>query len=322
MAKSATGLNLGGKLNWLLAVVFLCGTLICGVALAVDLTYISVDHVASKAQVLLETMNSVRSYTSNQVKPELEARLNSQFLPETVPAFSAREVFEAFRSSREHGEFFYKEATLNPTNLRDKADYFEETLVERFQDEEGLSELKGFRSTPMGKMYYVARPIQVTKASCLQCHSTPEIAPKSMLERYGDANGFGWKLDDIVGTQVVSVPAARTFQAARKSLVSVLGIVAGLFALSMVLLNVWLKRFVVTPLSRMKGVVEEAMKTNEEVDFGKLSNDEIGVLGKAFKRLITSLKIELQRVDDYRHGMRRPGANIGQTLGNSSPNNN
>ena len=314
--------TLGWKLNWLLVAAFLSGSVICGVVLSVDLTYLSVDHVASKAQVLMETMNSVRAYTSNEVKPELESRLGSEFLPETVPAFSAREVFEAFRSSREHGEFFYKEAALNPTNLRDKADVFEERLVERFRKEEGLSEQKGFRSTPMGKMYYVARPIQITKASCLQCHSTPSAAPKSMLERYGEANGFGWKLDEIVGAQVISVPAAKTFQAARKSIVSVLAIVVGLFALSMILLNVWLKRYVVSPLSRMKGVVEKAMKTNEEVNFGKLSNDEIGVLGKAFNRLITSLKIELQRVDQYRQGMRRPGANLGGPLSGGSAHHN
>jgi hypothetical protein len=46
----------------------------------------------------------------------------------------------------------------------------------------------------------------VSKASCLECHSTPDKAPPEMIKKYGNANGFGWKLDEIIGAQVVSVP--------------------------------------------------------------------------------------------------------------------
>ena len=42
--------------------------------------------------------------------------------------------------------------------------------------------------------------------SCLTCHSTPDKAPPEMIKLYGTANGFGWKLDEIIGAQVVSVP--------------------------------------------------------------------------------------------------------------------
>jgi hypothetical protein len=42
----------------------------------------------------------------------------------------------------------------------------------------------------------------------LQCHSTPDKAPPGMVKLYGNANGFGWHSGDIVGAQIVSVPAA------------------------------------------------------------------------------------------------------------------
>ncbi len=35
-----------------------------------------------------------------------------------------------------------------------------------------------------------------------------------MIKLYGSANGFGWKLNDIIGAQIVSVPMAVPVQLA------------------------------------------------------------------------------------------------------------
>jgi len=87
------------------------------------------DEVSTKAEILTQTMNAVRSYTSEHVAPLLQKQLETspKFISETVPAYSALEVFENFRNQPEYCNYIYKEATLNPTNLRDKADEFEAT---------------------------------------------------------------------------------------------------------------------------------------------------------------------------------------------------
>jgi hypothetical protein len=38
--------------------------------------------------------------------------------------------------------------------------------------------------------------------------STPEASPKTLVARYGPSNGFGWKLNETLGVQVVSVRQA------------------------------------------------------------------------------------------------------------------
>jgi protein-histidine pros-kinase len=43
-----------------------------------------------------------------------------------------------------------------------------------------------------------------------------------MVKLYGSANGFGWKSGDIVGAQIVSVPAALTEQIASNAYRSIL----------------------------------------------------------------------------------------------------
>jgi hypothetical protein len=197
-------LKLGTKFNLLLVTLLLIGILISGTALAAILNRSAESQVTNKALILIQAMNSVRDYTSTQVNPLLKERLKTEpeFLPQTVPGYSAREVFEKLRSNKEYSDFFYNEATLNPTNRRDLADDYEKGLIERFRGDRELKELTGFRTFPGGNLYYIARPITVKNQSCLECHSTPEAAPKSLIATYGRNGGFGWQLNEIVGALV------------------------------------------------------------------------------------------------------------------------
>lgn len=298
-------LRLGQKFTLLLFGVFLLGMIASGIALSSVLNHSTQTQLTAKALMLMETMNSVREYTSGEIRPELASRLDTEFLPETVPAYSAREVFETLRVNQDYADFFYKEATLNPTNLRDKADAFEAQLVETFrQSSNDNSQMSGFRSTPAGDLYYIARPIRITKASCLDCHSTPEAAPASMIERYGPDNGFGWTMDEVVGAQMISVPAAKVLRNARQSMVVILGIFAIVFALATLLVNLWLKRYVVRPLNRMAMTAEAVSMGDTAAEFTVNSKDEVGKLAEAFNRMRLSLQMAMQRLERYREGRR------------------
>jgi methyl-accepting chemotaxis protein len=230
--------------------------------------------------------------------------LKSKFIPQTVPAYSAREVFEKLRADKAYKEFFYKEATLNPTNLRDKVDSFEKGIVERFRKESNLKEMMGFRTSSDGKVFYIARPLAVTKSSCLECHSTPDAAPKSQIERYGAANGFGWKLNEIVSAQIISVPASTVIQNARQSFVLIMGVVIVTFAAAILVVNRWLNRYVVRPLNQMAQVAEAVSTGDTEAEFEWPSNDEVGSLAEAFSRMKMSLVMAMKRLDRYRIGRR------------------
>ncbi|MBV8885977.1 MAG: DUF3365 domain-containing protein [Chroococcidiopsidaceae cyanobacterium CP_BM_RX_35] len=292
-------LKLGKKFTILLLLVFALGVVFSGVALATVLNRNAENEITSKAMMLVGTMNSVRNYTDSQVKPELNNKLGAEFLPQVVPAYSARAVFENLRADKAFSDFFYKEATLNPTNLRDRADDFEAAIVQRFIRETNLKELRGFRSLPSGDFFYIARPLTVSDSSCLECHSTPDAAPKSMIERYGAVNGFGWKLNQIVTAQIISVPASTVFQSARQSFLLIMGIVAGIFATAILMVNFWLKRYVVRPLNRMARVAEAVSIGDADADFERTSNDEVGSLAEAFTRMKTSLAMAMKMLEKY-----------------------
>lgn len=291
--------KLSKKFNVLLLAVFLIAVICSGIAFSAILNRNTEQQVTQRATLLLQTMLSVRQYTLTQVNPELAPRLETEaeFLPQTVPGYSAREVFEEFRKNPEYTDFFYKEATLNPTNLRDRADGFETELVKRFQANSDLKELTGYRISPAGSLFYIARPIVIGKESCLRCHSTPEAAPKSQLATYGRDNGFGWKLNQIVGAQIISVPASGVADSTRQDFLFLMAIVTGALALVMLVINFLLQRTVIRPIERIARVANDVSMGNMEAEFEQPSGDEIGKLTVAFNRMKTSLVMAINLLD-------------------------
>ena len=289
-------LKLTTKFSLMLMLVFVGSIVISGAALSKALENRAENEITSQALLLIQSMSAVRTYTSEHINPLLTPRLDTdpQFIPETVPAYSATEVFQNLRQNPEYRNFFYKEATLNPTNLRDKADSFEAKIVERFRNEPQTKEISGFRTVPGGDLFYIARPLSVNKESCLTCHSTPENAPKSQLATYGTEWGFGWRLNEIVAAQIISVPSVEIFNTTKRSLSLVMGILFGIFTLSILGINFFLKRFVIQPIKQMSKMAQKVSTGETSGDFMSNTNDEIGVLAASFNRMKSSLEIALR----------------------------
>lgn len=296
-------LNLKQKFTILLLVILTFGLSLSRFALSSLLRENAKQDISSTGLMLMQTMSSVRKYTNTQVNPELADKLETEFLPQSVPAYSAREVFDILRKTPDYRDFFYKEATLNPTNLRDKADGYETEIVERFRNKSDLKELSGFRSIPGGDIFYIARPLPVSEQSCLVCHSVPEAAPPSMINLYGTANGFGWKLNEIVGAQIITVPANNVINKAHQSSLLIILIVSTIFIATILLVNFFLNRQVVMPLKRMTRIAEEVSTGHMDVEFEQMSNDEIGNLAKAFKRMQLSLEMAMKRIKRTQGGI-------------------
>ena len=300
MLAALKNLKLGAKLNLILISIMVSAIAVCGVLLSQILERKIEQEVADKAFLIIETMNSVRNYTSSQVKPELAERLVSEeyFIPETVPAYSAREVFEDLRTQPEYENFFYKEATLNPTNLRDKADPFETKITRQFRQDKLLKQKTGFRSDGGNKFYYIARPLEIKKASCLECHDTPEKAPANLVSTYGNEHGFGWKLNEIVASQIVSVPAIKVYQAANQLKLLVLSIVATIFLVAIALINLFLKISIIQPIKKMAVLSNEISTGDLDREFSHDSNDEIGIFARSLNRMVQSLKMALEMIEE------------------------
>lgn len=276
------------KFNLVLLGIFVLGFLIAGYISYRALQQNAREEILQNARLMMESALSARTYTTTQVKPLLDNQMKYVFLPQSVPAYAATEQFAELR--KKHPDYSYKEATLNPSNPRNRAADWEADVVNIFRNTSAQTEVIGERDTPAGRSLYLARPIQIKNKACLDCHSTVDVAPKTMLDLYGTANGFGWKMEEVIGAQIVSVPMSVPIARAEKTFTAFMGSLALVFVAIFVLLNVMLYTMVIRRVTNLAGIADQVSLGNMEAgEFKSRSRDEIGVLTEAMGRMKASL---------------------------------
>ena len=183
-------------------------------------------------KVLLATQKQV----VDSVKAQPRELPEAEFYPQTVPAYAATEIFNYFRTK--YPDYTYKEATLNPTNPRDRTVEWEADVVNEFRKDPTKTKVSVSRQSAIGETLSLGIPIKISNSSCLTCHSTPDKAPPEMIKTYGSANGFGWKMDEVIGAQIVSVPASVPLEIANKAFEGIAVWLIGIFAALFVLVNI------------------------------------------------------------------------------------
>ncbi|MYM97497.1 Tll0287-like domain-containing protein [Duganella vulcania] len=246
-------------------------------------------EVVSHASLMMEAAMAAREYTTNEVKPLLAEGLKTAFLPQSVPSYAATQSFSKLHAA--HPDYSYKEAALNPTNPRDRVVDWEADVVQRFRDHADLKEVTGQRQATSGPSLYLARPIRISDGRCLACHSTPAAAPDTMKALYGTNNGFGWKLGEVVGSQIVSVPLAVPQREAERAYSLIMGGMALTFAVILVAVNALFYLLVLRPVNRIARIADAVSGGRLDVEhFDVRGKDEIAVLSNAFNRMRRSLE--------------------------------
>jgi len=285
------------KFNLVFIVVFSLGFAAAGYVTYDLLQRNAKEEILQNARLIMESALSSRSYTAGQIAPLLQTQMKYEFLPQTVPAYGATEQFNTLHTK--FPDFAYKEATLNPTNLRDRASEWEADVVNQFRQYQEKKEIVGERDTTSGRSLFMARPIRITNPACLACHSTVDAAPKTMLDKYGTANGFGWQLNEVIGAQVVSVPMTLPIKRADDAFRTFMISLAAIFLLIFVVLNLMLMFIVVNPVRKLAQVADEvSLGKIETAEFDVKGRDEIAILAQSFSRMKKSLAQALKMLDE------------------------
>jgi HAMP domain-containing protein len=247
------------------------------------------EQVLQNARIMMTAANAIRKYTADDLVPLLPMEHNGKFVPETVPAFAAQTNFKQVETA--FPGYTYREPALDPTNLNDRAQDWEADIIRGFINDPKRTELVAERDTPLGRTLNLARPVTITDQACLTCHSTPAAAPAILTQTYGTTNGFGWKLNDTIGAQVVSVPMAVPLAVASKTYMTFLIILVVIFAVIFVILNLLLHYLVIAPVRRVTAMADAVSLGDEAVEpYVKPGKDEISSLSVSFNRMRESLK--------------------------------
>lgn len=286
-------MSLRMKFNLVMLLIFIIGG---GISAAVSyqfLFYNANQEAIRTANLIMASALAVRHYTADRIAPLLKQQQALNFIPESVPAFAAIETLN--RLGEDYKEYRYREPTFNPTNPRDRPEGWEVDLIDRFRGDPQTKELVGVREEAGKSLLYVARGIRITNPACLACHTSPDVAPPSMVKRYGRTGGFGWKLNDVVGAQLVSVPMQVPLESAWQAFISFIATLSGIFVVVMLALNLLLSWLILKPVQSVAGVLDKISTGVFRVPpLYQERNDEMGRLSKALYRLQQSLDRSLK----------------------------
>lgn len=290
-------MGLRTKFNLVLLLAFMIGLALAAYLSNRILKDNAREEVIQNARIMMESALGARAYTSEQIRPLLTLQMKRQFLPQTVSAYAAAQSFKALRAK--FSEYTYKEAALNPTNPNDRSSDWEADIIHEFRNNAARKELLVERDTPTGRMLNLARPLGIYDEGCLTCHGKVEDAPKTMTDIYGVNNGFGWKMSEIIGAQIVTVPMSVPLARAQQTFTTFMILLGGVFLLLLVLLNILLHFVVIRPVVRIAGIANEVSMGKPDVpEYIKPGSDEISSLSQSFSRMRLSLESAMKMLGE------------------------
>lgn len=283
------------RINAVLVVAFAIATLGIAIALRSTLQANAAREVLNEAGLMMDSAAAIRAYTSTEIVPLLTEKMQQEFRPQSVPSYAATQNF--LRLHAQHADYSYKEATLNPTNLRDRAADWEADIVQKFRNDPATREISGKRDSPMGPTLYLARPIRAVDR-CLPCHSVPANAPATLIARYGSNNGFGWQPGEVVAAQIVSVPVSSATARANLVLRTLIVSLVTMFVAVMAIINAALYVLVVRPVKEMARVADQLSLGNTTVpEFSTRGGHEVAMLAVSLNRMHKSLDKALRLLE-------------------------
>lgn len=289
-------MGLRAKFNIVMLVAFLIGLGLAGV-----LSYRLVQNnarqeVLQEAAIMMGQASAISNYTDREIGPLLADQLKLRFLPQTIPFWAAQTNFHALQ--QQFPDYSFREPATNPTNPADRPTDWQADIIDLFRRDATRTELVSQRDTPTGPILSYSRPIRVTDEGCLQCHSSPAAAPPTLVDLYGSTNGFGWKLNDTVGAQIVSVPMRVPLDRARQTFLTVMIGLAVVFLVMIVILNLLLHYIIIRPVRRISAAASEVSMGNMAApEFTVRGRDEIASLAESFNRMRRSLANALKMLE-------------------------
>ncbi|MFK5881058.1 MAG: DUF3365 domain-containing protein [Sulfurospirillum sp.] len=164
---------------------------------------------------ILNTTKTIRSYIENIQKPVIynlkkKGKLykdffDSRIMSSTYIVNTIHHMYTNSQKLKNKIPYKFKLAATNPRNPINRANDFEKRILEKFRKKK-IKEFSTILKENGKNYFYVAVPIERNKKSCMKCHSTPNIAPKELIQMYGDKAGFYEKTGDLRAIISLKIP--------------------------------------------------------------------------------------------------------------------
>jgi protein-histidine pros-kinase len=290
-------LGLRLKFNLVLLAVAVIGVGLFALISAPFLKEQARQEVLVRSRIMTAAGIGIRLYTGQEVAPLLNHANAQKFDPQAIGSYAATKSFAVLKT--DFPDYNFSVASLNPFNQENRARDWQADIINELRGHPDMKEAVTVRDTPEGPMLNLSRPV-IAAASCLSCHDSPDLAPLAMLAVYGKQNGFGFKLNEVMAIQTVSVPMTVPLQNGRATLYLFMGLLAVIFALIILLTNLLMSFSIIRPILRMSRIAGDVSmgKANVE-EYVKSGSDEVSSLSVSLNRMKRSVDEAIKLLDAH-----------------------
>ncbi len=233
----------------------------------------AVDNAKAKINELLLNYEAVRAYVGKVQKEEIyhlqqkgvvdKEYFSPALLSSTFSAKNINNFYNEFKGKLQQSPVTIRFASDNPRNTSNKATKKESEILHKFNTQEinEYSEIIEKNGEPI--LYYVL-PTKPTDEKCMRCHSDPKLAPKGLIEIYGDTNGFYEKVGDIRAVLSTTYPLSKDFKSADKTFIILTLVTFVVFVGLLVLVYFFTKKINEANVTLDKKVVQRTKELKEE----------------------------------------------------------
>lgn len=275
------------------------------VIISMNLRHQLVTDTEHKASLVLSQAEAVQAYVREMLRPAMYHLLPPDgFLLEAMStSYVTRKVMSDLNARGD--QFRYRRVAQGARNPDYEADAFERALIARFEADPTLTRLEEMTTRDGEEVFVAARPVRF-EASCLHCHGDPAVAPKALLERYGDKRGFWRHKGELVGLDLVTMPVAGALGHIKGATIGFLSLFALGLAVFYLTIQVFFDRLVVVNLRRTTAVMRRYFpKEAGETPPVTADTGEIEELHAGIEAFAARLREAHRNIEDHAQNLER-----------------
>ncbi len=208
------------------------------------------SEVSDKARLVLAQVDAVQRYVRETLRPRMYGALpKGEFMIESMStSYISRMTMDQLNLSR--SEYHYRRVAENARNPQFEVNGFERELLDRFRRNPDTDLWEGYRNLDGLEFFIMARPVRFDP-SCMNCHGAPSDAPQELITRYGAKRGFGHKVGELAGLDVVGLPVDASVAQIREATVGYIGVYAAGMLVFFALIQIFFNHLVVQNMRRL-----------------------------------------------------------------------
>ncbi|MCF7939587.1 MAG: DUF3365 domain-containing protein, partial [Spirochaetales bacterium] len=196
-------MNLQVRFILILGISFFLLSLTIVLILFYDFRSQEIQNAEERAEIILNRNLATHQYFTEQLKPSVfsivdKNKSEEYFDPSWMSStYAVREIDKIYRDISDKN-YYYKEAAIDARSPENEADPVEREFIQTLNKNPEVEKRTLVRTIEGEKYFQLLRKGETMGESCLRCHSTPDKAPKEMVEIYGPERSYNREVGEVV----------------------------------------------------------------------------------------------------------------------------